>query len=87
MQFQSRLLPLSEMHEKDKIGCVCVKILDIGPPKTSRKNWAFRKLVVEDGSMESEMLIGEDKFSEWSFRTGDYVACTVKSWGMGKTVL
>jgi hypothetical protein len=77
------LAPLSELTEKNNTkSIVCVKVLSASEPLTSRSGWKYRRLGVEDGTMQAEMLISEDVFSEWKFRADDYLACRARSGGL-----
>ena len=39
-------------------------------------------MIVADSSLEAEVLISEANFEEWKFKSGDFVACSVRSNGV-----
>ena len=39
-------------------------------------------MIVNDSSLEAEMLISEANFEEWKFKSGDFLACSVRSNGV-----
>jgi hypothetical protein len=77
------LVQLSEITEKGRIGRICIRVSSVSAPLTSRNGWKYRKLHVQDDSMEAEMLVSEEKYSEWKFKTGDQVVCEANSSGVG----
>jgi hypothetical protein len=73
---------LSQLIRTSAVGNVCVRIASISPSLTSRNGWQYRKLTVEDESASAELLISEEKFSQWEIKTGDYITASVKSNGV-----
>ena len=73
---------LVELSESDSSGSVCVKVKSVSGTLTSRNGWKYRRMIVNDSSLEAEVLISEANFEEWKFKSGDFVACSVRSNGL-----
>ncbi|HKW04878.1 MAG TPA: hypothetical protein VJN71_06215 [Nitrososphaerales archaeon] len=73
---------LSDLLESGTTGNICVKISSISPSLKSRSGWQYRKLGIHDKSMKAEVLISEEKYSQWDFRDGDCMICNVRSNGV-----
>jgi len=83
IQDSQKLSSLSEFHERDKIGNVCVKIAKISGSLRSRKGWEYRRLSVQDGSkIECDLLVSEIEHKKWEFRPKDCIACKVRGGGI-----
>jgi hypothetical protein len=81
---------LSELTDRSKTGSICVRVNTASDLLTSKSGWKYRRMSVEDQSMNAELLIAETKFEEWKFRTGDHIVCRVRSDGInirGRLVL
>lgn len=73
---------LSELVLSGRTGNICIKILSIGQSLKSRNGWQYRKISVQDKSMSAEMLISEEKCSQWDFQVEDCMICQAKSNGV-----
>ena len=73
---------LSDLIDSNKKGNICVKVLVVSESLRSKSGWQYRKMQIADGTLSSDMLISESKFSEWNFHTGDYLICNAKSNGL-----
>jgi hypothetical protein len=73
---------LVDLAVADSTGSVCVLINSISDPLTSKNGWRYRKMTVNDTSMEAEMLISEAMFQEWKFKPEDCAVCEAKSGGI-----
>jgi hypothetical protein len=77
------LLYLVDLAVADSTGSVCVMIKSVSELLTSKNGWKYRKMAVNDTSMEAEMLISEAMFQEWKFKPEDYAVCEARSSGVG----
>jgi len=76
------LLFLVELSESDSSGSVCVKVKSVSETLTSRNGWKYKRMIVDDSSLEAEVLISEANYEEWKFKSNDFVACSVRSNGV-----
>jgi hypothetical protein len=76
------LVPLTELHEKNKIGIISVKVKSVEGPRRSHSNWNYMWLRIQDDSITGSLQIGEAEFAKWQVRKGDSIICKVKSLGL-----
>jgi hypothetical protein len=70
------------LTEKGAVGFVCVKASSISGALQSRGGWKYRRITASDKSMGANILISEEKYSEWNFEPGDCMICEVRSNGI-----
>jgi hypothetical protein len=76
------LLYLVDLTLADSFGPVCIVIKSISGPLTSRGGWKYRKMSIQDTSMEAETLVSEAIFQDWKFKPGDHAVCEMRSQGV-----
>ena len=83
-QENRRGLPLrniSDIAKTGSSGVICVRVYEASGLLQSRNGWKYRRLRVRDKTMAADILISDESFSDWKIRTGDHVACKVRSTG------
>jgi len=79
---EKKLQFLVDLTQPDRSGSVCVRVKSVSDMLTSRKGWKYRSMLVNDSSLEAQILISEKSYDEWKFKSGDYVACSIRSNGL-----
>jgi len=73
---------LVELTQPDSQGSICLMIKSISGPLTAKSGWKYRKMEVQDTTMDAEILISEAMFQDWKFKPDDYAVCDVRSRGV-----
>lgn len=77
------VINLSDLIDKDKQGIVCVTIARIGEPRVGVvSKWKYRELSIKDGSKESVLQIGDDRFLALKLKINELVLFHVRSRGL-----
>lgn len=74
---------LVNLTEANRTASVCVKVSNVSELLKSRNGWTYRRMTVNDPSLSAEMLVSEEKYAEWKFKSGDCLVCMVRSNGVG----